>query len=215
MVITISVFWYAGYDDKRAKDTKIQQYAEEIIKKQQALEKIAAKEATTSSDIAVDQLPERPIILTSMGTSSQQELYRNYGLAVAQALKPLSQNRDSEVKAVLNAIDKNDASYLRAVTISRSYHQQVADNLKNIAVPKELASYQFRIASQINLLVARLTNMEQALTQPTVALTNSQLFTTDDLAFIQSIQSLNQFFAANNVSFPDKEKIQIFVSFTK
>lgn len=213
MVIAVSVLWYIGNQERAKKEAKLQEYLADILKKEKTLEALSQKEqASTEKNIAIGQLADKPIIASStFGTSSQQAL-RNYGLSLALALKPLSAKRESEAKAVLAAIDKNDPSLLQPVTASRILHEQVASNLKKLVVPKEVVSRHFKIASQINLLISRLKNMEQALSQPTIALQNSQSFNSDYLDFISSIEVLDRFFLINQVSFTDQEKVQIFVS---
>lgn len=213
MVIAISILWFAGRQERQNNESKKQAYIDEILKKEAILEELSQKELTqNNANIAVDELAGKPIIATSTTSTSSQQALRKYGLDLATALKPLSQKRESEAKAVLSAIDNKDATLLKPVTSSRITHEQVASNLKKVIVPKEIASRHFKIASQVNLLVSRLKNMEQALTQPTAALEASQTFNTDYLAFIKSIEVLNQFFALNKVQFSDQEKMQIFVS---
>jgi hypothetical protein len=205
--------WFAGRQERQAREAKRQAYINEILKKEAILVDLSKKElAQNNSGIVIDELASKPIIATSTTSTSSQQALRRYGLDLAVALKPLSQRRDSETKAVLSAIDSKDPSLLKPVTSSRIIHEQVASNLKKVVVPKEIASRHFKIASQINLLISRLKNMEQALSQPTAALEASQTFNADYLAFIKSIEVLNQFFALNKVQFSDQEKMQIFVS---
>lgn len=212
VVITISIFWYIGYKDKQKQEVKLQQYFEEIIEKQKALEEVSQKElAGGENTISSRSLPPKPLIATSTASTSPQA-YRDYGLAVADALKPLSQKREGEVRAVLSAIEKNDPALLKPVTTSRLYHEQVLQKLSKITVPEAISSRHFKITSQVQLLVTRLSVMEKALSQPTPALENSELFSRDYLSFLNSIETLNQFFAVNEVEFSEAEKINIFMA---
>lgn len=213
VVLTIVSLWFVGHQKKSREEKKRQAYLSDILEKHKNLEDLSRQELSSNkTNVSISQLAEKPIIASSTtGVSSPQD-FRTYGLRLAETFKPLSGRRESEARAVLSAIDKNDGSFIKSVTFSRILHEQVALSLTKIPVPKELASRHFKIVSQINLLVSRLKNMEQALSQPTLALENSQTFNHDYSDFIKSIETLNQFFVLNKVTFADNEKIQIFVS---
>lgn len=212
MVTTVGLFWYLGYKDRKEKVALKEKYAEEILLKRQSLEKAALQEVNKPATVVDEGSVPKPATITPNSSSSEQALYYNYGLAVAQALKPLSQTRESEPRAVLNALDKGDPSLLKPVTISRSLHQQALDNMKKIVVPKDLESRHLKMMNQVNLLIYRLTKMSLALSEPTTALKNSESFITDYDSFILSIKALNQFFFINKVVFPEGSQINIFVN---
>lgn len=213
VVLTIGSLWFVGHQERIKEKAKLQGYVSNILEKQKNLESLSNQESSLSrNNVSLDQLADRPVIASSTtGTSSTQDL-RSYGLKLTEALKPLSQRRESEVRAVISAIDKNNGSFIRSITFSRIIHEQVALRLTKIPVPKEIESRHFKITSQMNLLVSRLKNMEKALDQPTLALENSQSFNKDYLDFIKSIEALDLFFVTNKVNFAPNEKIQIFVS---
>ncbi len=214
VILTISVLWFVGHQNKKREASRLEQYMKELLDKQKSLEVVAIKglKENNFTPTPIETLP--PLIISTSTTNSTEEL-QIYGLVIAKAFEPLGLKRGNEPQAVMDAIDKNDSSLLRPVVESRIYHQTAVQNLTQIVVPRTLAVQHKKILNELNFIVSLLREMEKAVDQPQSALNNSDSFMSNYLIFLKSIDDLNKYLMANTTNFRSQDKIKIFVSFNQ
>ncbi len=214
VVVTIGLLWWVGYQKQKERGARLEQFTKEFLDKQKSIEAVTVK-GLQNDEMVATPIEKLPQIIISTSTASSTEQLHNYILTLTKAFKPLGLERENEVQAVMDAIDKNDSSLLRPVIKSRIYHQTTAQNLAQVIVPKEMATQHKKIIGDLNFIASILSNMEKAVDQPQSALNNSKSFISNYLIFLKSIDDLNKYSAEKDPKFSSLDKIKIFVSFSQ
>lgn len=209
----MGIFWYVGYQDKTKKEAAKKQYLEETLGQKKNIEAIAIQELLNGQPTKAKVEINTKLNIASSTNLATTEQLKTYGLDVAEALRPLSNKRENEPKAVVDSVDKNDQTLLKPVTESRILHEAVVQNLKKVSVPKELVTEHQKIITETSVLVVFLKNMENAPSQPSNALKSSQDFITRYPVFLETIDTLNKYFASKGIKFTKEEITPIFISF--
>lgn len=211
VLLTLGVLWYVGYQDKKDKEAKRAQYLAEIIEKEKGLEKLVAQEINIKNTKSTPTVIGNNLIKISKGTSTED--YLNYGLNLAEAIRPLAEKRESETKMVIDIINNSDVSKLKLITASRIMHEQVLENIKRIEVPQEISLRHTRLINQVNLISSRLRNMEQVTGSPSLALQESEKLLLDYKDFINSLETIDAFFANKKIKFPEDSLTKIYLPY--
>lgn len=211
VLLTLGILWYMGYQDKKSKEAKRAQYLAEIMEKEENLKKLVAQEMIAKNTKTTPALIKDGLIKISNGTSTED--YMNYGLKLAEAIKPLSEKRANETKTIIDIINNSDISKVKIITASRIIHEGVLENIKMIEVPQEISLRHTKLINQINLISSRLRNMEKVMESPTLALQEGEKLILDYKDFINSLETIDAFFANKKITFPEDKLTNIYLPY--
>lgn len=214
MVIAISVLWFVGHQAKKDEEQKRQTYLKEILAKQNNLESIV-KETTTADDNLNDLELAEDIskIKINLSLATSTGAIRQYGLDLKRALDDFSQKRDSEIKAVTEALDANDSSKIKTIVASRLIYEKASQELKKMLVPADLANLHRQLINNFDNSIIFLRQMEKILDQPQAGLEASRLFLKESVYFYQLINKINNYFNTRQIEYSEEEKMQLFLNF--
>lgn len=214
MVLTIGLFWWVGSNNKKKEKDKLERYYQEIIAKEKNIEEVIEKTISTE-DTKVDLSFNNnwQAIKVNISLASSTVDLKQYGLALGQALAPLSERRESETEATYQALSQNDPTELRKVVNSRLIYEQVVEQVRDLSVPAELADYQRQLIHNLQNNIELLLKMEQAMDKPEQALEASRLWIEENKLFHETMIKLSNYLISRQVQFDDDDKIKTFLKF--
>lgn len=205
--------WQIGQSDKNQQDLVQRQTQAELLKQDQRLHSLVGDILAGTSTLAEfnsDSLPNRinPKQLSLTKNNATSTLYQ-YGLNLAQILRPYGELTENDAKIMIRALDNQDQIEAQKLGEHQLLYQNTAAELLHLKVPKELTTSQTKMINHLKIMAVLAGNMSQVLQNPLLALQSAEQYQNSLALFYSSINEINSFFAKVGVKFTEDEKIKI------
>lgn len=181
---------------------------EAILEQSLAINQASATKNSPPEPVGIIAYKQSDLTIVPVATSSAEA----YGKSVAQILKPYSVARPNELTLLGQAYDTQDKSLVEKLAAIRIMHQKALHEMRSILVPNDAANLHLTLVNSLSVLITLSTDMEQILSQPTLALQAGQLYQLGLINFYSQLNYLNDYFLAHQITFTSAEKINIFVN---
>lgn len=217
LLLVIGLLWKMGNDNKTSPKTSLgkQINTEEVsledqVKNIQNLVLTKIAQDGTLTEFKTSSLPKnyQSSQLKTVNLENR-EVIKAYASAISSTLSDYDKPRDNEAGLVIKAIDNKDASLLIPLITSKAKYEATVKSLSVMKVPKSASSIHLVIINSLQKMSSLLTLMQQALSEPALALQASQEYLKANLEFALSLKLLNQYFQKQNLTFSEQEQIKI------
>ena len=211
LVLLVSGLWYAG--DKSLKMRQAEEVAtdskilaeynqlELLVKQKQAK---GEKFAHFTSELLGPSYTVNDLSIIEKETALE---IRNYGLALHQALLPISIAFPDPTQLVLEAFGKQNSEGGNQISFQAKSYQQVTENLTKISVPQSAITAHLRLINNTRELSAILKAMSEITVEPIKALEASKILQPRQEEFSKALYFLNTYFKDKGIIFSEKEQI--------
>ena len=213
VLIGLIYLWQIGQSDKTEQASKQKQTQTQLLKQDQKIRSFVGDILAGTSTLAEfnsNSLPRRLTIkdLKITRDNATTTIYQ-YGLSIAEILKPLGQLEENDVQIMVRALDNQDQLEAQKIADHQALYQNTVDKLLLVKVPKDLLTSQLKLINNLKIMASLSDNMSQILSTPLIALQSAEQFQKSLALFYSSINEINGYFTKSGVKFTEAEKIKI------
>lgn len=206
----LGLLWLIGGTISNLEKEKEQSQFREIQSIQRNLEKLIAENREDGENL--EDLKNKNLIIYKESdifiiNDSNETALRNYGQEIYQVLSLYLKPRENEVKIMIRVLERNIPEEITLITASRKTAEQALVSLLYMDVPIDLANLHLQLINNFNQLIFLLSNMENILTTPTVALKSAISYNPTLIELFDAIIKLDNYFSDHNIVLKDKIEI--------
>ena len=205
--------WQIGQTDKDRQSAIQKQTQAELLKQDQKLHSLVGDILAGTSTLAEFDSQNLPARLTTKNLKTTRDnatsTIRQYGLSLAQILRPFGELTENDAQIMLRALDNLDQFAAQKLSDDRALYQNTVRGLLLVKVPKDLLTSQTKLINNLKIMASLSGNMGQVLQNPLLALQSAEQYQKSLALFYTSINEINSFFTKVGVKFTEDEKIKI------
>ncbi len=204
LLVLAGGLWYLGRGPVLAPVTPVEKLVAEVTTQKKTLK---------SYDPALlpREFTEKDLIVT---TKTDTTTLKQYGLALADALRSYATPRASEITALNQVVEQKNSSALTPLTQAQAIHQEATTKLLAVTVPKTAVTLHLSLLFHTSRMAYLAGNMTQVLDEPILALESADRYVSYILSFYRKSESINDFFTKYKVSFQPGEGIIFYITIT-
>lgn len=205
LLAVVGGLWYLGRATGPTANNPVEQLVAEV-----AAQKKSLKEYNPA--LLPREFTEKDLVVN---TKTDTATLRQYGLALADALRSYAAPRGSEITALDEAIKQKSVATLETIKQAQAIHQEATTKLLAVTVPKPAVSLHLSLLFHTSRMAYLAGNMAQVLDEPILALESADRYIRYALSFYRKSEAINDFFTGQKVTFQPGEGIIFYVTITE
>ena len=227
VLIIVGVFgfrWYQSLSIKQESSTinansatssQITSLSQQQINLSDILNKRLAAYATTTkfdTSVLTDKFTASNLKIATGALANSTTSLKKYGLALKQAMLPLSQPRGNEAEIMLKALESKDSGDLLPIETALANYKNIVEALQKTTVPSSFSGKHLAIINSLERSAALLKGMLRILIEPGLALESALEYRKASYDLINQLIALSKELKKSGAVFGPGEEMTIFVN---
>jgi len=210
VVFGLGVLWLIGSIASNLEKEQTATQLRQIQSTQENLERLVAE--NINDETSLEDLKNENLVIYEKSDifikkESDKTALVNYGQEIYQILSLYLKPRENEVKIMIRALENQNPSEIGLITASRKTAEQALVSLIYLDTPEVLADIHLQLINNFNQLIFFLTNMENVLIKPKIALESAALYNPALIELWNTIIDLDNYLSDYDVVL--KNKIEV------